>query len=365
MGEREHGRDGQPREYSSPVGEGGEHGVDVPISDWWAGIYDAERLPADIRIGGATRLLDQTLFVAKMSERRVLHINEILEDVVSPRGIDLPREVRAAQDVPTRAVDPVAGSETPRTKKSLSELLITPGLPPSRGCRWCRQRGLVRLPDEPLGFHLGRGVVREHFFVASRQASVVVIVVVDRLHPKHRSLLPRPKPQSRAANGDGAARGVDEDAHADGARGIQDILRPIDVHLVRQVQQFGVALVEADIRRGVKDGDVGGGGQRGRGRVVRPIIIITLAEVIDWTWISIMIGIGIRCCIGEWPGCIEGLPDLLSVGYIDEMKVDVLGQAGGQVGARGGSYIQHSNLFRAFSAFEQMADDPATKKACL
>jgi len=183
--------------------------------------------------------------------------------------------------------------------------------------------------------------------VASRQASVVV-VVVDRLHPKHRPLLPRPKPQSRATNGDGAARGVDEDAHAGGARGIQDVLRPLDVHLVGQVQQSGVALVEADIRRGVKDGDVGGGGLRGRGRVI-PIVIV-LAEVIDWTWISIMIGIGIRRC--TWPGCTEGLLDLLSVGYIDEMKVDVLGQAGGQVGARGGAYIQHSNLFRVFSAVQ-------------
>ena len=159
MGEREHGRDGQPREYGSPVGEGGEHGVDVSISDWWAVIYDAERLPADIGVGGATRLLDQTLFEAKMSERRVLDINEILEDVVGPRGIDLPREVRAAEDVPARAVDPIAGSETPRTKESLSGSSVAPGLPPSRGCRWCCQRGLVRLPDEPLGLHLGRGVV--------------------------------------------------------------------------------------------------------------------------------------------------------------------------------------------------------------
>jgi hypothetical protein len=46
------------------------------------------------------------------------------------------------------------------------------------------------------------------------------------------------------------------------------------------------------------------------------------------------------------------LLNLLSVGYIDEMKVDVLDRAGGQVGARGGAYIQHSNLFRVFSAFQ-------------
>ena len=56
-----------------------------------------------------------------------------------------------------------------------------------------------------------------------------------------------------------------------------------------------------------------------------------------------MIGIGIQCCsctgTGKWPGCTEGLLDLLSVGYIDEMKVDVFGRAGGQVGARGGAYI--------------------------
>ena len=56
-----------------------------------------------------------------------------------------------------------------------------------------------------------------------------------------------------------------------------------------------------------------------------------------------MIGIGIQCCsctgTGKWPGCTEGLLNLLSVGYIDEMKVDVLGRAGGQVGARGGAYI--------------------------
>ena len=264
MGEREHGGGGQPRENGSPIREGGEHGVDVSISDRRARIHDAERPPADVRIGraavtAATRALDQPSFVAKMGQRRVLHVNEILEDVVSPRRVDPPREVRAAQDVPARAVDTVAGSDTPRTKEPLlSPSLVTPGLglpPSSRGCQRCRQRSLVGLPDEPLGLHLGRGVVREHFFVASRQANIAV-VVIERLHPKFRSPLPRPKPQSRAADGHGTARRVDEDAHADGARGVQDVLCPLDVHLVGQVQQSGVALVEADVRRGVKDGDV-------------------------------------------------------------------------------------------------------------
>jgi hypothetical protein len=57
--------------------------------------------------------------------------------------------------------------------------------------------------------------------------------------------------------------------------------------------------------------------------------------------------------------------DLRSVGYVDETKVDVLGQAGRQVGTRGGAYVQHSDLLRVLAAFQQMADDPATKEASL
>ncbi len=185
-----------------------------------------------------------------MSERRVLHVDEILEAVMGPRGIDLARQIRAAQDVAPRAENPVPRSETPCTKKLRS--CPSSAHPPLRRSR---QRGPVGRPDEPLRLDLGRGIVGEHFFVPSRQAAVDV---VEGLHRRRRPLLPRPEPQPRAVDGHGAARGIDEDAHARVARGIQDVLRALDVHLVGQVQQSGVALEEADICRGVENGDFGG-----------------------------------------------------------------------------------------------------------
>jgi hypothetical protein len=77
----------------------------------------------------------------------------------------------------------------------------------------------------------------------------------------------------------------------------------------------------------------------------------------------LVLGIGIGHF--EWPRCAKRFLNLLSVGYVDEAKVNVLGQAGCQVGARGGAYIQYSDLLRVLSAFHKMADDPATKKASL
>jgi len=174
VGEREHGRGGQPREHGPPIGEGGEYGVDVSTSERRASIYDTERLPADIRIGGALRLLDQTPFVAKMSERRVLHVDEILEAVMGPRGIDLARQIRAAQDVAPRAENPVPRSETPCTKKLRS--CPSSAHPPLRRSR---QRGPVGRPDEPLRLDLGRGIVGEHFFVPSRHATVDVVLLTS------------------------------------------------------------------------------------------------------------------------------------------------------------------------------------------
>ena len=65
--------------------------------------------------------------------------------------------------------------------------------------------------------------------MASRQAT---IAVVDGLDEKLGLLLPPPKPQSRAPNRHGATRGVNEDAHAGGARGVQRVLRALDVDFV-------------------------------------------------------------------------------------------------------------------------------------
>jgi hypothetical protein len=57
--------------------------------------------------------------------------------------------------------------------------------------------------------------------------------------------------------------------------------------------------------------------------------------------------------------------DLLSIGDVDKMKVDVFGQAGRQIGARASAYVQDSDLLRVLAALQQMADDPATEKTGL
>ena len=258
-----------------------------------------------------------------MSERGVLHVNEILEDILGPRRVDPPGEIRPAQNVAPGAVNPVPRSYTPRAK--LAAFLLP-------GC----QRRAVGRPDQALGLELGRRIIGKHLFVTPRDATVVV---VDDLHRKRRLFFPWPKPQPRASNKHGATGGVDEDAHACGARGVQHIPCPLDVHFFGEGQEPDVALVEADIGRGVKDGRLRLDG-------------LGCAPGGGW-------------CRRQWPGCVEGRLDLLSIGDVDETKVDVFDQAGRQIGARGGAYVEDSDLLRVLAALQQMADDPTTEKTGL
>ena len=89
-------------------------------------------------IGGASGVVNETLFVVEMCERDVLYVNEILEDILGPRGIDLPGKIRAAQNVAPGTVNPDPRSQTPRTK--LLAILLPDdgsecGRPPGSACQ--------------------------------------------------------------------------------------------------------------------------------------------------------------------------------------------------------------------------------------
>jgi hypothetical protein len=134
-----------------------------------------------------------------MSERGVLYVNEILEDILGPRWIDPPGEIRAAENVAPGAVNAVPRSQTPRAK-------LAAFLP---GCQW----SAVGSSDHAFGLELGRcRMVGKRLFVTPRQPTVGV----DGLHRKRWLLLPWLKPQPRASDryGYGATRGIDEDARA-------------------------------------------------------------------------------------------------------------------------------------------------------
>ena len=317
MGEQKHGGGGYARENGLPIGKSSEDGVNITVSDGRTGIYYAECLTTKVGIRGAPGLLDQPLFIAEMRERGVLYVKKILKDILGPRGINPPREIRAAENVAPGAVNAVPRSQTPRTKQLLA--LPVPG--------W--QRRPVSCPDQPLTIELGRRIVRKHLFVTPREAT---IFVVDRLYRKRRLFLPWPKPQPGASDRHGATRGVDENAHACVTRGIQHVLRPLHVHFFGERQESDVALVEADIGRRVKDRRLRLDGRR---------------------------------AAAPGPRCAEGSLYLLSIGDVDKTKVDIFGRSGRQIGARGCANVQDSDLLRVFAALEQMADDPATEKASL
>ncbi len=304
VGKHEHSGGGQAREDGATIGESGEDGIHVAVRDGGAIVDDAERLPTDVGIGGAPRLLDQAPLVAEMGERGVLDVDEVLEDGLRPGWVDLPREICAAQDVPAGAIDPVPRAQAPRTKKSLSSR--------PRGRTVCR-------PDQPFGLELGRGVVGKHLVVARRQAAVVV--VFEGLYDVLGSLLPWPQPEPRTSDGHGTARGIDEDARARGARGLQDVARSFDVDFVGEMQQPMVAFVKADVGRGVEDGDLSC-----RGRVL---------DIERWR-----------------PWGAEGCLDLLPVGHVDLVEIDVLGQARCEIGTRGSAYVENPDPFGMFSTFE-------------
>ena len=103
-----------------------------------------------------------------------------------------------------------------------------------------------------------------------------------------------------------------------------------------------VALVKANVGRGVEDGDLGCGCGRVLGLVVEAVVV------------------------RQWrPWGAEGCPDLLPVGHINQAEIDVLGQARRQIGTRGCAYVENPDPFGVFTAFEQMSNDPPAKKACL
>ena len=193
VGKHEHGGSRHPREDSPTVGESGEDRIHVAVRDGRAVVDDAERLPADVGVGGAPRLVDQAPLVAEMGKRNVLDVDEAMKDVLRPGRVHPPCEVRAAHDVPARAVDPVPWAETPRTKNLT---LLAPHTPRPR---W----RTVGRPDQPFGLELGHGVVGKHLVMARRQAAVVV--VFESLYDELGSLLPRPQPEPRAPDGHGTA----------------------------------------------------------------------------------------------------------------------------------------------------------------
>ena len=68
VGKHEHGGGRHPREGSPTVGESGEDRIHITVRDGRAIVDDAERLPADVGVGGAPRLVDQAPLVAEMGE---------------------------------------------------------------------------------------------------------------------------------------------------------------------------------------------------------------------------------------------------------------------------------------------------------
>jgi hypothetical protein len=66
VSKHEHGSRRQPREDGPTVGESGEDRIHVAVREGWAVVDDAERLPADVGVGGAPRPVDQAPLVAEM-----------------------------------------------------------------------------------------------------------------------------------------------------------------------------------------------------------------------------------------------------------------------------------------------------------
>ena len=116
-----------------------------------------------------------------------------MKDVLRPGRVLPPREVRAAHEVPTGAIDPVPRAQTPRTNNLL---LLAPRTPRAR---W----RTVGRPDQPFGLELRHGIVGKHLVIARRQAAVVV--VFKSLYDELGLLLPRPQPEPRAPDGHGTA----------------------------------------------------------------------------------------------------------------------------------------------------------------
>ena len=160
VGEHKHGCGRQPRKYGLPISEGGEHGIGVAVRDGRASIHDAKRLATEVGIGGASGLVDQTPFVAEVREGGVLHVDEILEDVVDPGGIEPPGEIRTAHHVASRAVDPISGPQTSRAEESLRNGTGT-GTGTTTLRFSTRGRGATGIgrSNQLFCFELGRGVV--------------------------------------------------------------------------------------------------------------------------------------------------------------------------------------------------------------
>ena len=66
VGKHEHGGGRPPREDGPTVSESGEDRIHVAVRDGWAVVDDAERLPADVGVGGALSPVDQAPLVAEM-----------------------------------------------------------------------------------------------------------------------------------------------------------------------------------------------------------------------------------------------------------------------------------------------------------
>lgn len=81
------------------------------------------------------------------------------------------------------------------------------------------------------------------------------VIVIQGLNVMFRLRLPGPQQKPVAPHTNRGGGGVHEDAHADAARGVDDVLRAAYVYARGTREERGVPFVEADVRCCVEYGD--------------------------------------------------------------------------------------------------------------
>lgn len=92
----------------------------ITIGVGWTRVSNCESLASNIRIARPYRQFYQTLLVAKMCQRAILHVDKTLEDVVHEGRCNLADKICAVYNVPSGPEDPVARSEASCPQNALS-----------------------------------------------------------------------------------------------------------------------------------------------------------------------------------------------------------------------------------------------------